>query len=753
MPLQITGSHRDVCLRMAPLTVYMCLATTVSLVWPLAGYAQHKEAVISVETKTVKQKHTNRLAGQSSPYLLQHANNPVDWYPWGDEAFETAKKLDKPIFLSIGYSTCHWCHVMAHESFENEALAAIMNEHFVCIKVDREQRPDIDAVYMNAVQAMTGSGGWPLSAFLTPQGKPFYGGTYFPPKDSFGRPGFERLLLGIADAWKNKRDQLLSSAGAITEAIAAQARQEDPQELSVDILKAAKSNLQSIFDAANGGFGAAPKFPQPSNISVLLRHWHRTREKDALDMVKATLDAMAKGGIYDHLGGGFHRYATDARWLVPHFEKMLYDQALISRVYIQAYQAAKDEKYAAVVKDIFDYVLRDMTDPQGGFYAAEDADSEGQEGTFYVWDPKETKKVLGVKDARIFDAYYGVSTAGNFEHGKSILNITESALELAKELKTDPDKIDSVLSQARLKLLAHRSKRPRPHRDDKIIVGWNGLMISSMAYGGAVLEEPKYVDAAKRAAEFVLASLREQGRLKRFYRDGRAVEQGFLDDYAFFTLGLLDLYEATFDPKWLAHARELAEQMIDLFADDQGAALYLTAKDAERLIVRSKPSYDGAVPSGNSVAAFALLRLGILTMDDKIADRADKLIESFSAQLAQSPISLSAMLNALDLRIGPTQEIIIAGNADQPQTKQMLKLIRGRFLPNAVLLLHPAGQAGKDIEKVVPFIEGQLPMGGKVTAYVCENYVCRKPVNEIKALEEVLVGITTNQKNNWEPLR
>jgi len=699
---------------------------------------------MAVENTTVQQKHKNRLARESSPYLLQHAGNPVDWYPWGKEAFEKAKKLDKPVFLSIGYSTCHWCHVMAHESFENEALAAIMNEHFVCIKVDREQRPDIDAVYMNAVQAMTGSGGWPLSVFLTPEGKPFYGGTYFPPKDSFGRPGLERLLLAIADAWKNKRDQLLSSAGAITESIAAQARQENPQELSVDILKAAKSNLQSIFDDANGGFGAAPKFPQPSNLSVLLRYWHRTREKEALDMVKATLDAMAKGGIYDHLGGGFHRYSTDARWLAPHFEKMLYDQALISRVYIQACQATKDKKYAAIAKDIFDYVLRDMTDPQGGFYAAEDADSEGREGTFYVWDPKETKKVLGIKDARIFDAYYGVTDHGNFEHEKSILNITKSPQAVAKLLKTDPGKIEAVLSQARVRLLAHRSKRPRPHRDDKIIAGWNGLMISSMAYGGAVLDEPKYVDAAKKAADFVLSSLCEDGRLKRFYRDGRAVEQGFLDDYAFFVLGLLDLYEATFDPKWLVDARELAMQMIDLFSDEEGAAFYLTAKDAERLIVRSKPAYDGAIPSGNSVAALALLRLGLITMDDKITHRADKLIDAFSGQLTQSPISLSAMLNALDLRIGPTQEIIIAGGGDQTQTKQMLKLIRGSFLPNAVLLLHPPGEAGKEIERIVPFLEGQLPMDNKVTAFLCENYVCRKPVNEIEALEKVLAGIIRN---------
>ncbi len=738
--MQEVGGRGIFHLPMAWLLVFMCLATAVLPVRPLVGSGRHEKAVMTLDATTVQHKHKNRLAGEISPYLLQHVDNPVDWYPWGNEAFEIAKKLDRPIFLSIGYSTCHWCHVMEHESFENEQLAAILNEHFVCIKVDREQRPDIDAVYMDAVQAMTGSGGWPLSVFLTTEGKPFYGGTYFPPRDSFGRLGFDRLLLAVADSWKNKRPQLLSSAGAITESLAAQPRQLNPLELSVELLNAAKSSLQAIFDAANGGFGAAPKFPQPSSLSILLRYWHRTGDEEALDMVRTTLDAMAKGGIYDHLGGGFHRYSTDAHWLVPHFEKMLYDQALISRVYIEAYQATQNKKYAAIVKEVFDYVLRDMADPKGGFYAAEDADSEGKEGAFYVWDPAETKKVLGAKDARIFDAYYGVSSRGNFEHGKSILNVAKSADEAGKNLKADLNEIEAVLSQAPTRLLAHRSKRPRPHRDDKIITGWNGLMISSMAYGGAVLEEQRYVDAAKRAADFVLSTLRENGRLKRFYRDGRAVEPAFLDDYAFLVLGLLDLYEATFDAKWLIDARTLAMQMIDLFGDEQDAAFYLTTQDAERLIIRSKPAYDGAVPSGNSVAAFALLRLGLMTMDDKLTDRAAELIDTFSTQLTQSPLSLSAMLSALDLRIGPTQEIIIAGDNDQTQAREMLKLIRNRFLPNAVLLLHPTGKAGEEIEKVVPFLEGQIPIGAKVTAFVCENYVCRKPVNEVKALEEVLAG-------------
>jgi len=703
--------------------------------------------VITVKTQ---QKHRNRLADETSPYLLQHADNPVDWYPWGDEAFELAGKENRPIFLSIGYSTCHWCHVMAHESFENEQIAKVMNKHFVCIKVDREQRPDIDSVYMNAVQMMTGSGGWPLSVFLTPDGKPFYGGTYFPAKDSMGRPGFERLLLAIAETWKNKRAEIVDSAEAISKALAKSAPEDKPKELSIDILNAAKGNLESIFDAVNGGFGRAPKFPQPSNLSVLLRYYHRTKDDKVLAMVKATLDAMAEGGIYDHLGGGFHRYSTDAHWLVPHFEKMLYDQALISRVYLQAYQAAQDENYARIATEIFDYVLRDMTDAQGGFYAAEDADSQGAEGTFYGWMPDEIEQVVGAGSAKIFNARYGVTEAGNFEHGKSILNVTKSVGELAKQFKTGPDKIEAILSQARAALLAHRVKRPRPHRDDKVIAGWNGLMISSMAYGGAVLDEAKYTEAAARAAEFVLSALRRDGRLRRYYRNDQAIELGFLDDYAFMIAALLDLYQATFDAKWLVEARKLAEQMIELFSDESGNAFYQTGKDAERLIVRNKPAYDGAVPSGNSVAALALSKLGQLTMAESFTERAERILDAFSAQLTQSPISLSAMLSALDFHIGPAQEIVIAGDRSRAETNEMLKLVRSRFLPNAVILLHETGDAGKDIEKVVPFIEAQTQIEGKVTAYVCENYVCKLPVNEAKALEKILIDVAGPRRKDQD---
>jgi uncharacterized protein YyaL (SSP411 family) len=721
----------------------------VILAWlaiPVAGLGQVTNGGKAVGDKTMQHKHTNRLAQETSPYLLQHADNPVDWFPWSKEAFEMAKKQDKPVFLSIGYSTCHWCHVMEHESFENEQIAKIMNEHFISIKVDREQRPDVDSVYMNAVQMMTGSGGWPLSVFLTPERKPFYGGTYFPPKDMYGRPSFERLLLTIADAWKNRRAELLDSAGKISSLLAGLSEQRERETLSVDTLKEANSYLGSTFDKTYAGFGIAPKFPQPSNLSMLLGYWHRTGNEKTLAMVEATLEAMAKGGIYDHLGGGFHRYSTDARWLVPHFEKMLYDQALLSKSYIQAYQATGKVAYARVAREIFDYVLRDMTDARGGFYSAEDADSEGKEGLFYVWEPSQIKQVLGPANAKIFNEYYGVTKKGNFEDNKSILNITKSVEELAKQFRQDRTEVENILAQGRSKLLEHRAKRPRPHRDDKVIAGWNGMMISSLAYGGTVLQEAKYVTAAQKAAEFALDTLRSNGRLMRYYRDGQVVNLGFLDDYAFMIMGLLDLYEATFDARWLTEAKELAGQMIELFADESSGGFFLTGTDAERLIVRSKPGYDGAVPSGNSVAALVLLKLGRLTMDQQYTERAVQVLNAFSRQMSQSPTSLGAMLIALDFWAGPAQEIVVAGVRGQADTKEMLKLIRSSFLPNAVVLFHESGDSGKAVEKIVPFLAEQVAIDGKATAYVCENYVCKRPVNNVSELKDLLIGTTKERK-------
>jgi uncharacterized protein YyaL (SSP411 family) len=692
----------------------------------------------AVESKTVQQKRSNRLINESSPYLLQHAHNPVDWYAWCAEAFERAKKEDKPIFLSIGYSTCHWCHVMEHESFENEQIARIMNEHFVSIKVDREQRPDVDKIYMSAVQLMTGSGGWPLSVFLTPDGKPFYGGTYFPPNDIFGRPGFERLLLAIADAWKNRRAELVDSAGKLGDFLASSAGPTEKEELSLEMLEGGFHYLRNTFDTRYGGFGRAPKFPQPSNLSFLLYYWQRTDAEQALQMVEKTLNAMAKGGMYDHIGGGFHRYSTDGRWLVPHFEKMLYDQALISKAYLQAYQATKNKEYARTAEEIFSYVLRDMTDAKGGFYSAEDADSEGKEGTFYLWEPKEIKSILDTDQAKIFSVHYGVTEQGNFEEGKTILNVAASIEQLGERFQKDRVTTENILAEARSKIFSEREKRIRPHKDDKVITGWNGLMISSLAYGGAVLQEHKYTKAAERAAQFILSTLHKNGRLMRYYRDGRVVEPGFLDDYAFMIMGLMDLYEATFEAEWLIQANKLADEMTELFADEEHGGFYLTGKDGEKLIARTKPDSDGAIASGNSVAALALLKLGRITMNQQYAGQSTKTLEAFSKQLEQSPGYSSVMLMALNFWLGPTQEIVIAGETNAEDTRQMLRLIRGKFLPNAVVLFHGTGEAGETVEKVVPFLKGQVAIDGKATAYVCENYVCNQPVTTIEELGKML---------------
>ncbi len=677
---------------------------------------------------------TNRLINETSPYLLQHAHNPVDWYPWSGEAFEKAEKEEKPVFLSIGYSACHWCHVMEEESFSDERIAKILNEHFVSIKVDREERPDIDEVYMNAVQVMTGSGGWPLSVFLTPEGVPFYGGTYFPPASIYGRPSFDRVLLTIAQEWKNNRAKMADSAEKISKVIMSLNEQAEFETLSLDILKNANSYLKGIFDSVNGGFGPAPKFPQPGSLSMLLGYWHRTADQKSLAMVELTLAAMAKGGIRDHLGGGFHRYSVDSQWLVPHFEKMLYDQALLSRVYMQAYQATGKEVYAKVAKEIFDYVLRDMTNAGGGFYSAEDADSEGEEGAFYVWEREEIKRTLAPRIADIFIEYYGVTEEGNFENRKNILHVANPAENLAKKFQENIGNVEKILSQARSALLEHRSKRPRPAKDDKIIAGWNGLMISSLAYGGAILCEQKYVNAAERCANFILDTLIHDDRLMRYYRNGKVVGMGVLDDYAFLAMGLIDLYQATFDAGWVASAKKLTQQMIKLFSDEDGG-FYLTGKDAEHLFLCSKSAYDSGIPSGNSVAALVLLKLGRLTMEQHFTERAKQLLYAYSGQLIQSPASLGTMLTALDFWIGPTQEIVIVGDRQRVDTKEMLQLIYRAFLPNAVILFHQSGEAGKDIEKIVSFIQNLAAVNGQATAYICDNYVCKQPVTSFEDLK------------------
>jgi len=697
---------------------------------------------ITVESKAMQkkgdsQKHTNRLINEPSPYLLQHAHNPVDWYPWSDEAFAAALKQDKPIFLSIGYSTCHWCHVMERESFSNENIAKVMNENFISIKVDREHRPDIDAVYMKAVQTMTGSGGWPLSVFLTPDGKPFFGGTYFPPTDNYGRRGFKSLLLTVADAWKNDRKNLLQSADTLSDMLS-KPSQTSKQKIDEKILKDSFDYFTGSFDSLNAGFGISPKFPQTSNLSFLLRYFHRTANQQALNMVTQTLNAMAKGGIYDHLGGGFHRYSTDAKWFAPHFEKMLYDQALLTRIYIQAYQVTADENYADIAKDIFEYLLRDMKNNEGPFYSAEDADSEGVEGLFYLWGKKQIFAATDETSAKIFSAYYSVKEKGNFESNKNILHVNTSIESLANEFKISADQVKTILKNTRSKLLDIRAKRIRPHRDEKIITAWNGLMISSLAQGSAVLNEKRYLLAAEKAADFILTKLKKDGRLMRFYAKGKPVQKAFLNDYAFMTMALIDLYHASFNPKWLIEAKTLADEMIVLFSGDQHDGFSLVGADAEKLIIKTISDYDGAIPSGNSTSALALLKLGQLTTDSKYTQRGQKILDAFSSQLRQSPFSLTEMLLAVDFYIGPRQEIVIAGNASSEDTSKIIKTIYSAFLPNSVILLHEPSKQGEKIESVAAFLESQNMIDNKATVYFCENYTCKKPINDFNKFKKLL---------------
>jgi uncharacterized protein YyaL (SSP411 family) len=684
-------------------------------------------------------RKANRLIREKSPYLLQHAYNPVDWYPWGEEAFAKAEQEGKPVFLSIGYSTCHWCHVMEHESFEDPEIAALLNQWFVSIKVDREEHPDLDQVYMNAVTTLTGQGGWPLTVFLTPDLKPFFGGTYFPPEQRGRMAGMKEVLPAVAEAWKHKRGEIVTSAEQLTASLNEQlADAAQPRTISLEMLHAAFNQAAGAFDASAGGFGGAPKFPRSHELSFLLRYWIRTGTAQALEMVTTTLDHLARGGIYDHLGGGFHRYSTDARWLVPHFEKMLYDQALLARTYLEAYRITKRSDYADVARGILEYVLRDLTDPKGGCYSAEDADSEGEEGKFYVWTQDEVVRVLGQEEGELFNRFYGVTPSGNFEHGASILNIEQPLEPFAKLKGFDPQRLAQRLASSRARLLTVRATRVRPHRDDKVLTSWNGLMIAAFAYGASTLNEPRYYAAAQQATEFILTTLAQGGGLLRRYRDGEALYPGTLEDYAFFSDGLLELYEASFDPRWLSHAKRLAEQMIERFWDDQGSGFFLRGKDEAPLIVRSKEIYDGATPSGNAVAVLVLVRLGRLTADRRLEEFGRRALEGFAKTLERAPFGYPQMFSAMDFALGPTKEIVIAGDPAAPETVQMVQTIHERFLPRAVAVLHPEGHAGETIEALVPYVKTQEPLRGKPTAYVCEDFICKLPTTDLTTLAELL---------------
>lgn len=670
----------------------------------------------------VQKKYTNRLAHETSPYLLQHAHNPVDWYPWGDEAFEKAKADDKPVLVSIGYSACHWCHVMEHESFEDEATARIMNEHFVNIKVDMEERPDVDQIYMTFVQLTTGRGGWPMNVFLTPDKLPFFGGTYFPPVSKFNMPGFSQVLLSVAEAYRDKRDELLHSANDILGEMRRVGISEfHPGGLSLEQLDNAFESMSRSFDATNGGFGGAPKFPPSMTLEFLLRYHHRTGKERALEMVERTCRKMANGGIYDQLGGGFHRYSVDAVWLVPHFEKMLYDNAQLIRVYLHLYQITRDEFYKRIAVETLEYVQREMLDASGGFYSTQDADSEGVEGKFFVWTPEEITAILGPKDAQIFNFYYDVSEEGNFEE-KNILNVRYAPAEAAKALKIDEEDLNEVLERGREKLFAEREKRIKPFRDEKVLTAWNGLMMAAFAEASSVLNNAEYLEVAKKNADFILSELQSGGRLLRTWKNGKAKLNAYLEDHANFADALIELYQVSGEIGYLHEAKRLADVMIDEFWDEENGGFFFTANEHEELIVRNKDYYDNATPSGNSVAADVLLKLSKFFGDEKYERFAATVLRLVATQISRYPQGFGRSLSALEFYLGGAREIVIVGE----KGNELARAAGKAYIPNAVVVQseNPEGDA-------LPLLEGRQMIEGKPTAYVCENFVCQKPVTTV----------------------
>ena len=725
-------------------------------------------------------EHTNSLAHEKSPYLLQHAHNPVDWYPWGEQAFAKARRENKPIFLSVGYSTCHWCHVMAHESFESEDVAAIMNREFVNIKVDREERPDVDRVYMTFVQATTGGGGWPMSVWLTPDLKPFVGGTYFPPEDRYGQPGFKKVLERIAAAWKQDHEKITEQGGRIVAALReSQTGATDEGKIDTKILDTAYDQIASSYDSREGGFGSAPKFPRPVTLNFLARFYARDPKSDSgkhpLEMDLFTLRKVAAGGMHDHLGGGFHRYSVDRYWHVPHFEKMLYDQAQLAVAYLDAYQITQDRQFESVGRDVLDYVARDMTSKEGGFFSAEDADSlvpvaavydrrdeakstdsgahraplpESVEGAFYVWTKKEIDGALG-DAAEVFDFHYGVQSHGNAPEGsdpqdefrgKNILIERHATAETAQHFRKSEDEIRKSLARSREILMSIRARRPRPHLDDKIIAAWNGLMISAYARGAQVLAEPRYLEIATRAANFVRAHLWDDSRktLFRSYRDGRSEVEGFADDYAFVVQGLLDLYEASFDVEWLKFATQLQQTQDRLFFDEKNGGYFTTSGKDTSVLLRMKDDNDSAEPAASSIAALNLLRLAQIRDDRQMEDRAKKTIDAFGPTLSHFASAMPQLLVALDFSSSKPRQIVIAGNKDAPETKALLAEVHRHFLPKTILLLADGAEGQKYLGEKLEAIRAMSMVDGKPAAYVCENFTCKAPVTDSKKLAELL---------------
>ncbi len=680
-------------------------------------------------------KYTNQLIHETSPYLLQHAHNPVNWYPWGEEALQLARKLDRPIFLSIGYSACHWCHVMAHESFENETIAHILNENFIPIKVDREERPDLDEIYMTAVQLLTGSGGWPLSVWLTPELEPFYGGTYFPPEDRWGRVGFRKILLQIAQLWQQRRGEVLNSANQLTASLNHINRVQSAElELDRSLWYSAFKSAEQRFDERHGGFGGAPKFPMAMELSFLLRYYFHTGEKRAVVMVEKTLQEMANGGIFDHLGGGFHRYSTDERWLVPHFEKMLYDNALLSVTYLEAFQLTQQSDYAEVARNTLDYVLREMTSPEGGFYSSQDADSEGEEGKFYVWQKSEIEAILGQEEARLFGDLYDVSEHGNWE-GKNILHLRRSLHGAAREYGLSLADLKKRLATDRQKLFEARSKRIPPGTDDKILTDWNGLMVSAFCKGYQILGDPKYLAAAKKAVDFLLEKLYIDKRILKTYRNGKSHLSGYLTDYAFLVAALIDLYESNFEWNYLQQAIEINALMLEKFWDEKSGGFYFTPIDHERLIVRTRNAYDNAIPAGNSVAVHNLLKLSQFTGGFKLKEQAERTVRLYLSQMQRSPAGFSVLLSSLDYFWGKPKEIVIAGGRDAAQAQAMIQTVRQHYLPNKILAYADPDLSDQN-EALLPVIDGKISQDGQARIFVCENYACQSPFLDVNDFEE-----------------
>lgn len=677
----------------------------------------------------------NRLIHEKSPYLLQHAYNPVDWYPWGEKAFKKAKEENKPVFLSIGYSTCHWCHVMEKESFENEQVARMMNKTFVPVKVDREERPDIDNIYMSVCQALTGRGGWPLSIIMTPEKKPFLATTYIPRESRFGATGMLDLIPMIKDMWSQKQEELVSNSEEIVSAIAGASGQPGKNVLDKSVLDRAFRQLSNNFDPVNGGFGNVPKFPIPHHLTFLLRYWKRTGDENALVMVEKTLHAMHLGGIYDHIGFGFHRYSTDTHWLVPHFEKMLYDQALIAIAFTETYQATHNPEYEKTAREILEYVIRDMYSPEGMFYSAEDADSEGEEGKFYIWKESELDTVLEEREAELVKELFNTSPEGNFKEettgirtGANILYQKKKLNEIAERNEKARNQIEDEYEMIRQKLFEHRKKRIHPAKDDKILTDWNGMMIVALSRASIAFGDKSYAEMASKAADFILSEMESDGKLFHRYRQGEIAINGFREDYAYIVWGLIELYQATFRTEYLKHALRLNKHLIEHFWDNGNGGFFHTADYSESLLFRNKEIYDGATPSGNSVCALNLLQLGRIAADADLENMAYRIFDAFSGQVIKMPIGYTHLLCALDFAIGPSKEIVVVGKSGSEDTEEIMSIINRDFLPNKVITFKPTDN-DSGIEEIAGYVADMEMKDGKATAYVCENYNCNLPVN------------------------